>query len=268
MDLELLVPTMHRSKEDIIKLFNDMHVTSDVIFANQCDEEWEEEFKINSFNVHVISTKTRGISKNRNILIKHLKADYGLFMDDDGIMSDNYSKIALNFVKRHPDAKFIKFNFTLSSTDDERPHYIIKESKKAKYPDMSPFGMPGFMIARDIALNEQVKFNEKVGVPNYIFNGEDSLFIKLMFDLKVSSYVSKDFIGHINNDDSSWFQDFNEQYFISRGYLYSAMHGNLYWLYVLRMYLIHHKEYHYKYRKVRALTKRGHKLYKKEKNND
>lgn len=269
MKLELLVPTMHKDHKGIVELFHKMNIHSDVLFANQCDDEWNEEFEIDGYSVRAISTKTRGVSVNRNILLKNFKADFGLYMDDDGVMNETYQREVLDFVKKNNDAKFIKFNFTLSSKDDDRPHYLIKKTKKAKYTDVSPFGMPGFMIARDVAQKENVLFDEKIGVPNYISHGEDSVFIKLMFNLKVPTYVSTIYIGHINNEDSTWFKDFDERYFVSQGYLYTAMHGKWYMLFILRMYFIHHKEYNkYKLKSVIKFAKKGHAMFIGGKNDD
>lgn len=89
-----------------------MNIQSDVIFANQADTDVFDQTEFNGHIAKMITTKTRGLSQNRNIAMEFMSknAEYILFADDDLVFVDGYEQLILEEFKNHPEAKAIKFN--------------------------------------------------------------------------------------------------------------------------------------------------------------
>ena len=69
MNFEVLVATMHQS--DFSKI-SEMNISSDVVFANQCDRTAYEELRFDGHTAKMISTETRGVGMNRNLSLIHI----------------------------------------------------------------------------------------------------------------------------------------------------------------------------------------------------
>ena len=74
MTLEILITTMQQSDFSIIE---EMNIKSDAVIANQCNENNYREIVVVGKSIKMISTTSRGLSRNRNIALAHTdqKAD-------------------------------------------------------------------------------------------------------------------------------------------------------------------------------------------------
>lgn len=230
MPFQVLIPTMFKdSEEEIRKLLLHLNVDSPTIVANQTNRDLTYSFEYNGNEITVIDTKTRGVSVNRNILLENLKASIGLFIDDDCALFPNYQEtITTFFVKNKNDAAF--FNGVIKSDrkiNNKHTTYVIR------FKDLSHSGGTGFAISKAAIEKYHPRFNEKLGTPNYIYSGEDSFFVNELIQKKMRIFRSSKTIFDIIEDDekSSYFKGFDEQFFISKGAVNKLIHPRLYRIY-------------------------------------
>ncbi|MDY0345180.1 MAG: oligosaccharide flippase family protein [Bacilli bacterium] len=232
--LEVLVVTMNRNKDQIIELCKKMNMETNAIIANQCDSEGTYTTKFNNHSIKVISSRTRGVSVNRNICLQNLGADVGIFMDDDCELISGYEqRIIKLFADRNLDAAVINGFTSQEGTERVRN----RKSKMAKlFFDVSFGGGPGLCIRKAAIKYFNLSFCEKVGTPNYLYAGEDSLFIYDIFNKNCIIYRDGEPIYKIivdMEDSSTYFKGFDEQYFATKGAIMKLTHPITYWLIIL-----------------------------------
>lgn len=213
--LQVLVTTMHQTGFD---KFYEMNLSTDAILANQADSNSVEKKEIGSSTVRLVTTDTRGLSKNRNIAIENIsdEAEYIMFSDDDLKFYDNYEDIILSEFKKYPDANAIKFNINAVS-QRQLSMKQISEFKKLGRREVTSFGVWGLVIKKDVLLKKNIRFNERfgTGTPNYC--GEDSIFYQELLKQKITLYGSPLYIADIDQSDSTWFRGHDEKYFTVAG---------------------------------------------------
>jgi glycosyltransferase involved in cell wall biosynthesis len=182
----------------------------------------------------MITTNTRGLSKNRNMALAYATAEYVMFADDDQVMVEGYEEIIKREFEKCPDADAIKFY--CESTNKDRPLSFKRPEKlhKASKKELMSSGVPCLVIKRDFLVNKNIYFQTNLGPgAEYIF-GEDSAFFSDIIAGKAKIYVSPILLSYINQGVSSWFKGYNEIFFKSLGYVYSRVYGRLAMLAIYR----------------------------------
>lgn len=248
MPFQVLIPTMFKDgEEEIRKLLQHLDVHSPTIVANQTNRDLTYSFEYKGNEITVIDTKTRGVSVNRNILLENLKASIGLFIDDDCALLPDYQETITDFfVKNKNHVTF--FNGLIKSDkkiNNKHTTYVIR------FKDLSHSGGTGFAISKAAIEKYHPRFNEKLGTPNYIYSGEDSFFVNELIQKKMRIFRSSKLIFDIIEDDekSSYFKGYDEQFFVSKGAVNKLIHPHLYRIY----------EIYYSY-SLRKKTSRNHKF--------
>lgn len=231
MNIEVLIPCMHRNKEQIAELYSFLKIKSDALFAVQSDEDKNYEFSVGSNTVRVVQTNTRGVSKNRNILLENAKGDVCVCIDDDCPLTDDYIEVISKFYQNNKcDAAL--FNGYVPFENNRLIH--SKETKKVKsFNDISYGGGPGLTYRPEIIRSKGLHFNESFGTPNYLYAGEDSLFLYALSKAKINVYRSSSPIFSIEQDleKSSYFKGFDEQFITTKGAVCKIVHPVLYPIY-------------------------------------
>ena len=231
MDLEVLVTTMFQN--DMSK-YKEMNLQTNAIIANQTDFNKFEEKTINGKEAKMISTKTRVLSKNRNIGLALSDAKYILFADDDMTLVNDYEKIIENEFKKHPEAEAIKF-FVESNKEGRKLSWKKpKEFKKAKRRTVSSAGIPGLVINQKKLKEKNIFFNENFGTGTKNYCGEDTIFLQELINKKIKFYVSPTKISDIMQGESSWFEGYNEKFFITTGKVLKTIYPRLSYIIVIR----------------------------------
>lgn len=231
MTIEVLVTTMHQS--DISK-YREMNLQTNAVIANQADTCAFEESDANGRRVRLVTTDTRGLSFNRNIALTYSSADIIMFADDDLVLVDGYEKIITDTFEAHPNADAIKFYCESTNPDRplsyKRPASFRKASKKV----LMSSGVPCFAIKRRFLLDNNIFFDVNLGAGAKIFCGEDSVFFDRILKQKCNIYLSPELLSYVNQGESSWFKGYDEQFFISSGFVYARLYGILAPLVILR----------------------------------
>lgn len=198
--------------------YKTMNIQTDAVIANQADEEWSEEYLIGENRVKMVTTRTIGTSRNRNIAIesRHKNVDYILFSDDDLIFISGYEDLIAAEFSEHSEADAIKFN--LYNMSVRKIHMKqIEKFHKASRREMGGWGVCGLAV-RNIVFNDKlIKFNERFGPGTSNYCGEDTIFLQELLKNKIAVYASPIVIAGIDQSVSTWFEGHNEKYFYVQG---------------------------------------------------
>lgn len=234
MNILVLIPTYKKSIDDIKKLFEFLNIQTDVVFANQCGKNEVINLTFKNHKLTVVCSDTVGVSVNRNILLNNAYGDINVFIDDDCPLIDGFQEKILDFYSKNS-ADCCIFNGIWSTHNNKKIHN--KTTRKiTRFNQISYAGGPGFTCTKKFSTNNKIRYNQKVGTPNYICAGEDSLFYYSLVKDKVNLYRSSEVIFNvaIDEDNSSYFNGIDEQYVTTRGYITKKIHPYLFFVYKYR----------------------------------
>ena len=231
--VEVLVTTMNQP--DFSK-FSQMNLQTDAVIANQTDKNEYSEAQINGCTVKLISTDSRGLSRNRNIAMAHAnqKAEFILFSDDDLVFNNGYEQIIMEEFAKYPKAEAIKFNIHDLSETRKISMRRIERFERATRRNMSSSGVCGVVVRRDILKKHNLHFHENFGAGTENYCGEDTIFLMEMLDQKVHFYRSTVDIAGINQTESAWFCGHDERFFTTGGMVLGTIYPRLSYLLVIR----------------------------------
>jgi glycosyltransferase involved in cell wall biosynthesis len=235
MDLQVLVATMHQKDYSLLEKMN---IDSDAIIANQCDKNEIESFDYKGHHIRSFSFAERGVGLNRNNALMRATNDICLLADDDIVLKNNYGDIIFDSFKQHPNADVIIFNL-----DEEVPkRFIIKEKMKIGYLNYMRFGAARIAFRTRSITKNGISFNLHFGGGAQYSAGEDTLFLRDCLKNKLKIIALPITIGKIEEDrPSTWFNGFNDKYFIDRGALFAAISRK--WARILCLqFLIRHRK--------------------------
>jgi hypothetical protein len=183
-----------------------------LFFLTKNGQDFKQSFDLNGHTIEVIMTIKKGVSMARNMLIKNAQCDVGLFIDDDCVLAPGYAAAIEKAYSEFPKAEAIRFNTVRTYWNPVNAH--ATKDRKAKFSDLSSFGMWGLSFRPEAFISKGIFFDEHLGMPNYLYNGEDSVFL---FDLCKKSeevYLSSFYICEVKETKkSTWFEQFDKRYF-------------------------------------------------------
>ena len=216
MNIEVLVTTMHQIG---LSKFKEMNLQTDAVIANQTDKNEIVEETIDGHKAKLVSTDTRGVSRNRNIALAHSgqDADLIVFADDDLVFNDGYENMIADEFAAHPEADAIKFNLHDLSATRKISMKRIERFEKATRRNMSASGVWGVALKTAVLKKHNYKFDERFGPGTAHPNGEDTIFLMKMIDSGIRFYRSPVDIAGIDQTESTWFKGRNALYFETCG---------------------------------------------------
>lgn len=229
--IQSLVTTMFQTDDS---KYEEMNLQTDSIIANQCDCNGYSKSEKDGKVIEVVSTTTRGVSRNRNIALAHSTADIVVFLDDDMVLFDGYADIIIKEFEANSQAEAIKFYCSSSNPDRplayKQPEIFHRASKR----ELMAGGVIGVAIKKSCLDRIHLMFYNDMGPGNEIFCGEDSVFLSELINRKTKFYLSPKQIGIVKQEDSSWFRGYDAKYYISAGYVYKCIYKNLSFLAIVR----------------------------------
>ena len=227
-EFEILCVTMNQTSFDKIK---EMNIHSDVVFANQSNTTEFEQLQFEGKTAKMITTATRGTGINRNSALMYANAEICMFADDDLVYIDDMEEKIVNEFRAHPDADVIIFNL---DTDDEKR--ILKkyyQTKKCGKLTPMPWGAPRVAFRLESIRKANIWFTTLFGGGCIFPSGEDSMWLNDAKRKGLTFYVSKETIGTVSFDQSTWFSGYNEKFFYAKGVYYQAVHRRTFSLWML-----------------------------------
>lgn len=234
MKLEVLVTTMYQN--DTAK-YREMNLQTDVVIANQTDRNEYLVEQIGGHTLKMISTDTRGLSRNRNIAIALSSADLIMFMDDDAVFLDRYEKEVIEEFKKHPEADAIRFETNTVAISDLKKVEMAETSqvfRKATRRELARYGVCGLVIRAEILKRFCLHFNECFGSGTDNYCGEDTIFLQTMINKKIRLYFSPIVVADIDKSGSTWFEGYNEKYFYVTGRVFEKIYPHAAWALAIR----------------------------------
>ena len=153
MKLEVLISSLKNKPEELIRK---MHIETDAVLVNQCDESKRAEEKFDGCRILIISDDGRGVGRSRNLCLENANAELVLFSDEDIIYDAGYADKVISAFAKRPDADLILFNVRV---DTKRKTYWNEEEKKIGKLNCGRY--PAYSIAarRDSLVKAGVKYS-------------------------------------------------------------------------------------------------------------
>lgn len=218
--INVLLSAMFLDDENYI---DELNIFTDAVIINQCDRENQKQLDRKAFcgnpqNVLYIETKERGLSKSRNLAIEKASSDICILCDNDVVYVENYDKIILDAYDKLKDADIIIFFIKRP----ERSVPVFNKIKKMNYLSVLKIFSPEISFKRNSV--KTIRFNEDFGAGSgkYIM-GEENLFLYDALKKGLKIYYVPEKIAELKEVESTWFSDYDEKFFISRGANYAAM---------------------------------------------
>ena len=215
--VQVLVSTMDRYDYELIKKLN---LQSDAIVANQNGLELKKDIIIDNNKIEWICTKEKGLSNNRNLTLYNATAEIVLLCDDDVVYCEGYPKIVQNAYEKYPDADVIIFNI-----EEKIPmRYITRKDCRVKYLNYMRYGSVRISFKLSSVKSANICFDTQFGAGAAIPCGEDTIFLHDCLKKGLKIYAVTDSILSLSDErNSTWFNGYNQNYFINKGKLYKRI---------------------------------------------
>lgn len=208
---------------NIEAMIDGMHLESDAVVVNQCDAEGKLSLNINGNVIRQINITGRGVGANRNTCIENApECDVLLFTDEDIIYDEGYLKKIEDEYNAHPEADALLFNIRVC---EARRTYWNDCFKRIRFYNYGRYPAYSISIRRDALMKSGVKFPTEFGGGAKYANGEDSIFLHELLKSGVKIFATTECLGDETERESTWFNGYNERFFIGRGALYVKLYG-------------------------------------------
>lgn len=242
-------------------LIDKLNIRCDAVIANQADADAVWEMNTADQKVKMVTTKTRGVGKNRNIAIQNATGEILLFADDDLTYNDDMAESVAAAFDELPGADMIIFGTFFSKGGEIYERVYCKTEKLSRFRSMR-YGTYAVAIRKESLERIDLSFNENFGGGCIYCHGEDSDFIYKCYEHGLSVYTYDYVLGVSAKDNSSWFCGFDEKYFYDTGALLKNTFGALAYPYMVRLAVQKKSENLNIFRRF-SLMNSGYKNYKK-----
>lgn len=236
MDIEVLISTMNEKSIGCYKRFN---LETDALIINQADYNSYDEIHTGEYKVRMISTDTRGLGVSRNLGILNSKAEVLVFADDDEVFETGYSQKIEDELRAHPSVDFFLFKTIIYQ--DGKEIVKVKEERDLSIYNSLRYGSVHFVFKKESIRRNNISVSTYFGAGTGNGSGEDSIFIRDCLKAGLSLRTSTKLIAKVYNDDSTWFNGYDEKFFYDKGMLSKALFPKTYRLYI-EQFLRRHKE--------------------------
>jgi glycosyltransferase involved in cell wall biosynthesis len=250
---------MHQKDHSLLERMN---IQTEAVVINQCDREGEETVECNGNRVLWVNTTERGLSRSRNMALRHADADVCLIADDDEILRDGYAELITDAFDKNPDFSMIRF--AICGIEKPFRHYETEEFNIGYLKSMKMSSVEIAFKLADVKDNG-IWFDEKIGSGTQFLMGEENAFIFASLRSKLKARFVPSVIADLHIGDSTWFKGYNEAYLIGKGAAFTAMKTPFTWLLIWQFAVRKYKKYSKNVSLVKAvrLMNEGKKRYLK-----
>src|SRR5699024_10634723 len=137
--------------------------------------------------------------------------------DDDEVFETGYKKMVEEEFENHPKVDFFVFK-TLIIKDGKETVKVKKEEDISLFNSLK-YGTIHFVFKREAIAKNNMSFSTYFGAGSPNGGGEDSLFIADAHRKGLKVRTSTKLLAKIYNDESTWFEGFNQKFFYNKGKL-------------------------------------------------
>lgn len=233
MTLDLLVSCMNMNDFSIVEK---SRICSNSVIVNQCDEEKVCNERMisadgKSFDVRMLYTEERGLSRSRNMAIRNSSADICLLVDDDEHFMDDYETSIVNAFCDYPDVDVIAFRVLKSGKKYKESPYRIRRFGSAHIASWQ------IAFRRERVLEKGVWFDEKMGSGTGNGGGEENKFVYQLICRGLKAMYLPITIASVDQLNSQWSHGLTEVWFKNLGWVFRRIYGTI-WGYVFIWYHI------------------------------
>lgn len=219
MNLEVLISCMNQ--QDMM-IAEQTGIQTDALMINQCPpsesseddrSDWIAPDVLNGGheNVRMLRTRTRGLSKSRNLAIRHAVGDVCLLCDDDEQLDASYEETILNAYELLPEADIICFRIS------NQPSRLKQETQRLTKWTAMRIASWQITFRRESVLESGIRFDEDMGAGTGNGGGEEVKFLRDCIKAGLKAYYVPKSIGTVAQIESTWFQGFDRDFFYKRG---------------------------------------------------
>lgn len=208
MKLEVLLSCMHQSDHS---LFDKSGITGDALMINQCDREEHRSCPTAHGVGRMIFTKSRGLTKSRNMAIEAATGDICLLCDDDEQFVTDYETRILDAWHSLPTADVVIFKMK------DRPASFPDRVMELRFPKTMKVSSWQISFRRESLIRTGVRFDELLGAGTGNGAEEELKFLLDCQKAKLKIYYVPVEIASVGQTVSTWFDGFDEAFFINRG---------------------------------------------------
>lgn len=256
--IEVLIATMNQTDDS---LYDKLKLQTDAIIANQTDSYWYKEYDRNGKTLKIISTADRGVGKNRNIALLNASADICILGDDDLLYADDYPQMVSKAFDELPDADIIVFHIVNLKHPNKR---IITKISRVGYFNFARYGTCRIAFKRDSLLKANIWFSLLYGGGAKYSAGEDTLFLGEAYRKGLRIYTHPGKIADAIQETSSWFEGYNEKFFIDKGVLLANVFPKMKYIVGLKMAMQFKKKSDFSYLQAIRLVFKGIKEFSRK----
>ncbi|WP_242155304.1 glycosyltransferase family 2 protein [Aestuariivivens sediminis] len=191
MILEILVSTMNRKDTSFLNRMFINNTINDysILIINQTTEDnlLESELK----NVRIINSFEKGLSRSRNLGIRHAIGDICLIADDDIIYKRGFEKDIIMAFNNHPQADFITFQM-----EDDSGRLFKAYPNVEWHNKKSIITVNSVVIAfrRENILKSGISFNPHFGLGAEFPTADEYIFLRDALQHSLKIYFEKTII--------------------------------------------------------------------------
>lgn len=262
MNIQVLVSTMYQTDYELLK---EMNIQTDAVVINQCDSESRKSFLFRDKHILWINTTERGLSKSRNYALREATGDICMLADDDMIYEDGFYEPVLAVFEKNANMSVVRFRLT--GIEVPYKSYSTKACGMGYLRSMKTSSVEVAFRLKHIK-KEEIWFNERIGAGTRFKMGEENVFLFQCLRSGLKMMFAPVTIARLHLGNSSWFDGYNEGYFISLGAEYAAMETKFTSLFMLQ-FIIRKRKLYLKTISIKDAFKNmkmGQKLYLQERN--
>ena len=256
--LSVLLSAMYLESYTYIESLN---IVGDCVVVNQCDSEFHKNINDNSRQIYYIETTERGLSKSRNMAIRHATGDVWILCDNDVEYIPGYEQLILEQYEKHPEYDGIVFHVE----SPINPVPCFPTERRLNYLSS------GKVISYEISFRRDrvqgIQFDELIGAGTRFKMGEENAFLYECLRRGLHIHYIPIRIAKLRYEPSTWDTGFDREYMIGRGASFDAMTDRWSWALILQFALRKYKRYRENLKFTEALSGmlEGRRLYREAK---
>ena len=236
--VQVLVAAMDEGGASLARKLN---ISTDAVIGCQCDKDGVERESVEDSEIVTHYSTERGVGRNRNVALAHATAEFCLIADDDMRYFDGYGETVEKAFDSHPDADVIIFN--VEEPRRKKP-FVIEKPFRVRWHNFMRFATFRFAIRTASIRENRIFFNLNFGGGTKYGHGEDSIFLADCLKAGLRILALPDTVATLTyTRESTWFQGFNDKYFVDQGALYYAISPRYFKFLCFQDAIRHRKKY-------------------------